>query len=137
MAKKIRLIYRSSSEFDLSLSDIKDILEASRRNNQAIDVCGMLYFNTDDFLQALEGEEDVVMGLYDRISEDFRHGEVETVSKEDIEAPIFKDWTMGYASISSIPSYNSELQEIASTPISNLSQEQCTMLLKELRSVSE
>ncbi|MFK7885354.1 MAG: BLUF domain-containing protein [Gammaproteobacteria bacterium] len=62
----IRLIYSSQAELDLRLTDVKEILETARANNQALGVCGMLFYNSKYFLQALEGEEGKVMlqGVY-------------------------------------------------------------------------
>ena len=49
------------------------------------------------FLQALEGERSAVNELYLDIADDPRHDEITIISYEEITAPIFKQWKMGYA----------------------------------------
>jgi len=125
----IRLIYSSQAELDLRLSDVKEILESARTNNQALGVCGMLFYNSKYFLQALEGEQDKVKILYDKIAEDFRHDGVNVVSEDSIDDPIFSNWTMGYAGNSKAVSETLSRLDIDSDDLTALNAEQCLQLL--------
>lgn len=128
----IRLIYSSHAELDLRLSDVKDILETARTNNQSLQICGMLFYNSRYFLQALEGEEESVKALYAKISEDFRHDDVNIVSEETIDKPIFSDWTMGYSGNSAAVSETLAELNIDSDDLTLLNAEQCLLLLKNV-----
>jgi len=125
----IRLIYSSQAELDLRLSDVKEILESARTNNQALGVCGMLFYNSRYFLQALEGEQEKVKILYDKIAEDFRHDGVNVVAEDTIENPIFSNWTMGYAGNSKAVSETLSRLDIDSDDLTALNAEQCLQLL--------
>lgn len=93
----VRLIYYSSAVSGLALTDVKDILTTARENNQRIDVCGMLCYDNQFFLQALEGDNKIVSELFVSIAEDPRHDEVVIVNFEHIEQGNFTNWQMGYA----------------------------------------
>ena len=128
----IRLIYSSHAELDLRLSDIKDILETARINNRASEICGMLFYNSRYFLQALEGEESRVRALYEKIAEDFRHDEVNIVSESFIEKPIFAEWSMGYSGNSKAVSETLSELNIDNDDLTLLNEEQCLLLLKNV-----
>lgn len=95
--KLVRLVYYSHASREMSLSDLKSILDTARRNNQAEGICGMLSYEQQYFLQALECERSAVNELYLDIADDPRHDEITIISYEEITAPIFKQWKMGYA----------------------------------------
>ena len=93
----VRLVYYSRALRDMSLQDIQDILHVARTNNDSLDICGMLSYESKWFLQALEGDRSTVNELLFEIEEDPRHDEVVIIGYEQIEQPIFSDWQMGYA----------------------------------------
>ncbi|KQM63644.1 hypothetical protein ASE75_11065 [Sphingomonas sp. Leaf17] len=74
------------------------ILAVSRRNNARDAVTGVLFFNGKRFLQALEGQPDVVARAYDRIKADPRHFAVVTLSERVVETREFGDWAMASSS---------------------------------------
>ena len=69
------LFYCSLAKEDISKEDILDILKCSRRNNEKNKITGILVYwkKTNQFLQLLEGEENVILNLYDKICIDNRH----------------------------------------------------------------
>lgn len=95
--KLVRLLYYSRASRQMSLSDLKDILGTARDNNNSIDVCGMLCYDQLYFLQALEGDREVVNELYLDIADDPRHGDVVIISYEEVSKQVFPHWQMGYA----------------------------------------
>ena len=48
--KLVRLVYYSHASREMSLSDLKSILDTARRNNQAEGICGMLSYEQQYFL---------------------------------------------------------------------------------------
>lgn len=97
MADDIRqMIYISDARYGLKKKDIEDILAASRRNNGESDVTGMLLYSSGIFIQALEGDPQRVAALYDRISDDRRHGDIDLVSDRMVDRRSFSGWAMGF-----------------------------------------
>jgi len=76
-------------------------------NNKAINVTGMLLFDSGSFLQILEGEEEQLKKLFKTISNDRRHKNIVKIVFEAIAERKFQEWSMGYASLS-----KSELSKI-------------------------
>ncbi len=77
----LQTIYASARRADESGADLQDILWASRRNNPAIDVTGLLVILPDRYVQALEGPAGSVEPLLDFISDDARHAGMRIVTR--------------------------------------------------------
>lgn len=92
----IRLIYISTARSELSASELDGILRASRRNNAAVGVTGLLIVGGRRFLQALEGPADAVLHTYDRIKADARHFAAVTLDNRPISLRGFPRWAMGH-----------------------------------------
>ncbi|HEA30732.1 MAG TPA: BLUF domain-containing protein [Leeuwenhoekiella sp.] len=67
------VLYISSAAPDLNHNDVQDIMEAAAANNDPLQISGFLVFDDGNFLQLLEGEEEQVNMIYDRIKKDLRH----------------------------------------------------------------
>ena len=92
-----RLVYVSQKTGNCSVSDLTQILDVARAHNRQKGITGLLCFNGHSFLQVLEGPPEAVNALYNRIVRDSRHSEARLLAYDDtIEAPIFRDWSMGY-----------------------------------------
>lgn len=130
----VRLLYYSRATREMSLADLKDVLETARSNNADIDVCGMLCYDKQYFLQALEGERDEVNELYLDIADDARHDEIVIISYEEIDAPIFNQWQMGYsASSAQFSELLSELGQASFSP-AEMSKDQALSFLQKMSS---
>jgi len=79
-------------------SKLYKILVDSRVSNKLADVTGLLVYVDGKFLQVLEGEQEVVSALLEKISRDRRHKDVEVVYKTGIERRTFDAWQMAYVS---------------------------------------
>ena len=53
-------------------------------------------------MQVLEGEENILLNLYDKICKDTRHSLLKIIYQEDIIARGFKGWTMVFQGIDEI-----------------------------------
>ena len=91
-----RLVYVSTAVEDLAADDIENILNVSQSNNDERYVTGFLAHNGRSFMQALEGERDEVLGIYDRILSDKRHFGIAQIIGEPVEKRAFPDWSMNY-----------------------------------------
>lgn len=133
----VRLIYYSTASSGLSLTDVKQILTTARENNQKLNVCGMLCYDNQYFLQALEGDRGVVSELFVSIADDPRHDEVVIVSFDYVDEPNFKSWQMGYAGSNSLlPTLLAKLKLKQFEP-NELSPNQCLAILTTLSSQQE
>jgi len=94
----IQLTYASHSSRALGPADVKDILQASQRNNSAVGVTGALCLANGIFLQQLEGDRDVVNQVYLRILKDSRHTEPAILDFGEIASRRFSNWNMGLIS---------------------------------------
>lgn len=95
----LSLIYVSSSVREMDAEELLDILKVSRENNVAKDVTGLLLYKGGNFMQALEGPDDVVMALYEKIKNDPRHKDVSIISTEQIQKRQFPAWEMAFTNL--------------------------------------
>ena len=91
-----RLVYASTIASDFRPENIEDILRVSRANNAKNGVTGVLFFNSNYFLQCLEGDRQAVCGTYHRIAFDTRHEHPIILSCNEVAKRDFADWAMGY-----------------------------------------
>jgi hypothetical protein len=91
----IRLLYISTARQQPTPEMLADILRASRLNNSAVDVSGLLIVGGRRFLQVLEGPESAVQQTYDRIAKDPRHFAIVQLARDSICERQFPRWAMG------------------------------------------
>jgi len=91
------IVYASAADWRIREADIQDILTASRENNVAQHITGLLLYCDHSFLQVLEGPTASVCDLYDCIERDYRHTNIVKLLQGPIEKREFSDWSMGYA----------------------------------------
>lgn len=90
------LLYLSVSPRGLSESELAELLRAARLKNESLGVTGMLLYHDREIMQILEGDEDVVKGLYETISVDKRHSSVAILYQGGIENRSFSQWSMAF-----------------------------------------
>ncbi|WP_373489947.1 BLUF domain-containing protein [Parasphingorhabdus sp.] len=88
-----QLIY-ASRPFGFDDAALNGILMEARRYNAGHDITGALICRPDLYLQLLEGPQDIVESLYQRIAVDNRHLEVELLVSQPVEDRMFPDWAM-------------------------------------------
>lgn len=86
-----QLVYISSAVGAVATAAI---LAKSQANNARNGVTGLLYADGKRFLQALEGERDVVERTYTRIAADPRHRGLVVLSKREVSEREFGPWAM-------------------------------------------
>ena len=64
---------------------------------------GALLIHGECFVQALEGDEDTVRALFERIERDDRHDEVSVVFAEQVGDRVFERWAMAEVSDGGAP----------------------------------
>lgn len=99
----IELVYVSKATSRFNDVDLKEMLGGFRKNNQQREVTGLLlYDGLGTFIQALEGDEEVVTGLFNHIKSDTRHTRVNLLGESTITERHFPDWRMGFRNLDNI-----------------------------------
>lgn len=91
------LAYASSARVPMSDAELTTLLDVSRRNNTRDGLSGLLLYRGGNFLQALEGDEDVVRATMGRIGRDPRHHAVVPLYESRQESRLFGEWAMAFA----------------------------------------
>ena len=93
----LQVIYASAAKRVMSAAGLRNILTTAGARNAAIGVTGMLVHDDGSFLQVLEGPDEAVTALVERIKADPRHDHFRLLSKKEIQAREFGEWSMGFA----------------------------------------
>jgi hypothetical protein len=112
----LSLIYVSTSVKLLNDEELLNILKLSRQNNSSKDVTGLLLYKGGNFMQVLEGPDEAVEALYEKIKADPRHKDVNVLSREQISARQFPAWEMAFQNldnpeVKNEPGYSQFLQD--------------------------
>ena len=91
-----QLLYTSKATHPFSDMELKQLLEIARNKNASKSITGMLLYCNSHFIQLLEGEKSDLLGLFDIISADSRHTDIQKVLAAESKTPQFPDWSMGY-----------------------------------------
>jgi hypothetical protein len=115
------LVYVSSATELFSRSELDDILAASRRNNAAAGVTGMLLYKDGNLMQVLEGDEAAVRDTYARIALDPRHRGLMVLLEQAVQERQFEDWTMAFRDLeavdaATVPGYSQFLNTPLTSP---------------------
>jgi hypothetical protein len=93
----VHCIYASAATRDLDEAELVALLNHARAANARRGVTGMLVYSDGSFFQVIEGAQEVVEALLDRIALDPRHERLTRIIHEPIARRTFGEWTMGYA----------------------------------------
>jgi hypothetical protein len=96
------LIYASVAAQNFEASQLSELLQKARAANERRGLTGMLLHVDSDgsFFQAIEGETEAIDQLLERLILDKRHSHLTTIIREPIAKRSFKEWTMGFSSVS-------------------------------------
>ena len=84
----------------MSTEQLLDLLTHCLTYNPSHAITGMLLYGNGVFLQALEGDEQVITDLYRKIERDDRHVEVKLLHRRTIETRQYPEWSMGFRRLS-------------------------------------
>lgn len=114
------LVYASSAIQPFSRPDLEDLLATSRENNARAGITGMLLYKDGNFMQVLEGDEEAVRELYDKIAADPRHkGEI-LLQQGFTEERQFPEWSMGFRDLHSTETHSiTGYSEFLNTPLTD------------------
>ncbi len=100
-----RLVYLSRPTRPFTQSDFDDIESKSVEANHARDVTGLLIVDQDRILQILEGRDDAVRELFDKISADLRHTLVKVIGPVEDDVRLLLTWNMVVRGLTGIPAH--------------------------------
>jgi hypothetical protein len=95
----IELIYVSTATHELSDQELRQILDASVRNNSPHHITGMLLYAAGSFMQILEGTEADVDESMARIGKDPCHHNIIELSRTQVPVRAFAQWSMGFRAL--------------------------------------
>ncbi|KPP99876.1 BLUF domain-containing protein [Marinobacter sp. HL-58] len=139
----MRLAYASEATFEAKPVEkgvepnVARILMESRRNNAKDEIVGGLYYGDNRFFQYLEGDEEAVHKLYERISRDKRHRNVITLLEEPITARSFTNWSMKYVPLSSDVNRFLDNNGMEAFIPSEFNRNQCEEMIRLIRDSSQ
>jgi hypothetical protein len=101
------LIYFSQSKKLMQETDLLHLLNQSKKSNQEHGLSGMLLYLEGKFLnqiegrfmQVLEGGEEDVIRVFERIKKDRRHHDIIVLDQSPVSQSNFVTWSMGFKSI--------------------------------------
>ena len=90
-------IYHSEIAADVDIGCVAEIAKFSRAFNQAHDITGVLIFDGQRFVQYIEGPQEYVIALANKIALDTRHTNFTPLHQaQDITQRLFAQWAMAY-----------------------------------------
>lgn len=93
------VLYVSTAVSPFSTEELAGLLARSRERNQKTGITGLLLHKRGYFMQAFEGEKNVVRQLSEQIARDPRHHNLIVLLDGPIPQREFPDWSMGYHSL--------------------------------------
>jgi hypothetical protein len=94
------ITYTSLASLDLTAADLDAIHRKATELNALDGITGLLVFNGTHFLQIIEGADEAIDALLDRLRRDPRHSGLELRDERRIEARSFPDWAMELVRVS-------------------------------------
>lgn len=91
-----QVLYRSTATKHLTNQELLGLLEQARHFNVTNQITGLLLYSEGQFVQAIEGREEVVKSLYERIQQNPWHHQIETVDERLLPARRFSEWSMDF-----------------------------------------
>ena len=105
------IVYLSSALAPFDEKALRELAEHAQQRNRELDITGYLYFEQRQFIQYIEGPDEAVTGLMQRISEDHRHEVKITLYDRAVEERRFPDWSMRYITNASMISLEQILRD--------------------------
>ncbi|MGB3774817.1 MAG: BLUF domain-containing protein [Leeuwenhoekiella sp.] len=90
------IMYISSGVPDLEETEIQNILNYAKNNNNLKDISGFLIFDQGNFIQLLEGKANLVVDLFDKIQQDQRHRNIIPVLNQKMDFKGFDFYHSGF-----------------------------------------
>jgi hypothetical protein len=90
------IIYGSRAVRPFSDDDLLTLLLQARSYNLLHDISGALVYSQGQFMQVLEGDQQALNELYERIARDPRHNQLVRYADKAITERSFEEWSMAF-----------------------------------------
>lgn len=106
-----QLAYVSNATKPMDEAALLALLEESRQNNARDNITGFLMHCDGNFFQVIEGSEQAIEDLFQRLMRDIRHHRVTCILRRDISERMFAEWSMAFRSpeahvLEKVPGYS-------------------------------
>lgn len=129
------LTYTSRARLDLGEADLEAIHQTARHLNALDGISGLLLFDGSRFLQIVEGAEDAIDSLVERLRMDPRHSAFEVRDERYVERRSFPDWSMELVRVSA--GYGSAGEEVATILPDNVAEPVRELVLRMTGQLAE
>lgn len=102
------IVYLSEAITPFSESALRELTETSSANNEKLGVHGYLCYQGGRFLQYLEGSEEALDSLIEKIEKDPRHRFLYCMDQRELTNPRFSGWSMRHINNSELAYLNME-----------------------------
>lgn len=75
-------------------NEMVEIVSSANIRNKKMDITGVLFFENNHFFQIIEGKEDNLRNLYDRIERDNRHCRITKLLDQPVSKRTFEEWSL-------------------------------------------
>jgi hypothetical protein len=118
MGNLYHLVYTSTATKPFSKAELVELLKGSVRRNIRSGITGLLLYQDGTFMQALEGEKEVLTDLFEKISHDRCHHHIIRLIQGPVEERNFPNSAMSFRDLNSpelrkLPGYS----EFLNTPL--------------------
>ena len=93
------ICYRSTLRQELSILETESLFHACKKNNDSLNLKGLLYKYKSNYFQIIEGLEKDIDALYSKIKEDRRHKKIKVLVEQPIAEFTFNNFTTGYSKV--------------------------------------
>lgn len=93
------VMYVSTGVRHFSNAELLEILDVARSKNSHRNITGMLLYKGGRFMQVLEGPEEEVKALVEKIKSDPRHNDFKVIHESREHEREFEQWSMGFANL--------------------------------------
>ena len=97
MSNQSVIVYRSRAVFALSDVDLFYLLAHSRESNKINEITGVILYDRGHFFQWLEGTNQHLGRLWNRIRGDQRHTDIVVLADQQVPVRLFAGWSMQFA----------------------------------------
>jgi hypothetical protein len=134
----LSLVYVSSAVRLLSTTELMELLHECRLNNAQLGITGLLLYKDGNFMQVLEGEDEVVRAVAAAIERDPRHKAFTILTVDTITERQFGDWSMAFNDLDrsepiDVPGYSDFLNQRLPSEVFTESSEGARALLMTFR----
>ncbi|WP_034062288.1 BLUF domain-containing protein [Lacinutrix jangbogonensis] len=93
------ICYRSSLNKELSILETEHLFDVCKKNNDSLNLKGLLYKCDSCFFQIIEGPKAHIDALYTKIKSDKRHKDIKVLLNQPIKEFTFSNFTTGYSNV--------------------------------------